>query len=101
MRTEHPPLCGRDHLSFRSYYYPVKVGDSGFASCFVNHSIRPQHHLHFEITQLGSQLESRGKASAVRLRSLRKLVMMESALSILAVINNCFTALVVFCHCRM
>lgn len=25
MRTEHPPLCGRDHLSFRSYYFPVKV----------------------------------------------------------------------------
>lgn len=24
MRSEHPPLCGRDHLSFRSYYYPVK-----------------------------------------------------------------------------
>ncbi|XP_048747957.1 splicing factor 3B subunit 3-like [Ostrea edulis] len=24
MRTEHPPLCGRDHLSFRSYYFPVK-----------------------------------------------------------------------------
>lgn len=25
MRAENPPLCGRDHLSFRSYYYPVKV----------------------------------------------------------------------------
>lgn len=25
MRSENPPLCGRDHLSFRSYYYPVKV----------------------------------------------------------------------------
>ena len=24
MRQEHPPLCGRDHLSFRSYYFPVK-----------------------------------------------------------------------------
>lgn len=24
MRSENPPLCGRDHLSFRSYYYPVK-----------------------------------------------------------------------------
>ncbi|CAI9716004.1 splicing factor 3B subunit 3 [Octopus vulgaris] len=24
MRSEHPPLCGRDHLSFRSYYFPVK-----------------------------------------------------------------------------
>lgn len=25
MRNENPPLCGRDHLSYRSYYYPVKV----------------------------------------------------------------------------
>lgn len=25
MRSENSPLCGRDHLSFRSYYYPVKV----------------------------------------------------------------------------
>ncbi|CAG0903594.1 unnamed protein product, partial [Cyprideis torosa] len=24
MRNEHPPICGRDHLSFRSYYFPVK-----------------------------------------------------------------------------
>ncbi|XP_014289805.1 splicing factor 3B subunit 3 isoform X1 [Halyomorpha halys] len=24
MRSEAPPLCGRDHLSFRSYYFPVK-----------------------------------------------------------------------------
>lgn len=25
MRNENPPMCGRDHLSYRSYYYPVKV----------------------------------------------------------------------------
>jgi len=24
MRSEHPPLCGRDHLSYRSYHFPVK-----------------------------------------------------------------------------
>ncbi|XP_049296828.1 splicing factor 3B subunit 3 isoform X1 [Anopheles funestus] len=24
MRNENPPLCGRDHLSYRSYYFPVK-----------------------------------------------------------------------------
>ncbi|KAH7983418.1 hypothetical protein HPB52_011831 [Rhipicephalus sanguineus] len=24
MRSENPPLCGRDHLSFRSSYFPVK-----------------------------------------------------------------------------
>lgn len=28
MRSEFPPLCGRDHLSFRSYYFPVKVSSS-------------------------------------------------------------------------
>lgn len=32
MRSEHPPLCGRDHLSFRSYYFPVKV--TMFFQCF-------------------------------------------------------------------
>lgn len=32
MRSEFPPLCGRDHLSFRSYYFPVKVFI--FLSCF-------------------------------------------------------------------
>lgn len=25
MRVEYPPLCGRDHLAYRSYYFPVKV----------------------------------------------------------------------------
>ncbi|XP_062501409.1 splicing factor 3B subunit 3-like [Corticium candelabrum] len=24
MRQEHPPLCGRDHLHYRSYYFPCK-----------------------------------------------------------------------------
>jgi len=24
LRQENPPLCGRDHLAFRSYYFPVK-----------------------------------------------------------------------------
>lgn len=25
MRAEMPALCGRDHLAYRSYYYPIKV----------------------------------------------------------------------------
>ena len=25
LRQEHTPLCGRDHLGFRSAYFPVKV----------------------------------------------------------------------------
>ena len=24
MRAENPPMAGRDHLAFRSYYFPVK-----------------------------------------------------------------------------
>jgi hypothetical protein len=24
MRQENAPLCGRDHMAFRSYYFPVK-----------------------------------------------------------------------------
>ena len=24
LRQEHAPLCGRDHLAFRSAYFPVK-----------------------------------------------------------------------------
>ena len=24
MRQEQPPLAGRDHLAFRSFYFPVK-----------------------------------------------------------------------------
>jgi splicing factor 3B subunit 3 len=24
LRQENPPICGRDHLSYRSYYFPVK-----------------------------------------------------------------------------
>ncbi len=24
MRKERPPLCGRDHLMYRSFYFPVK-----------------------------------------------------------------------------
>ena len=24
MRQENPPLCGRDHMAFRSAYFPVK-----------------------------------------------------------------------------
>lgn len=34
MRNESPPLCGRDHLSYRCYYYPVKVSFSRILSKF-------------------------------------------------------------------
>ena len=28
LRSENAPLCGRDHLSYRSYFFPVKVSFS-------------------------------------------------------------------------
>lgn len=28
MRSENSPLCGRDHLSYRSYYFPVRVSSA-------------------------------------------------------------------------
>ena len=35
LRNETPPLCGRDHLAFRSYYAPVKaVVDGDFCETF-------------------------------------------------------------------
>nr|CAD7454647.1 unnamed protein product [Timema tahoe] len=36
MRSENPPLCGRDHLSFRSYYYPVKTAKYTYVYCRQN-----------------------------------------------------------------
>jgi hypothetical protein len=32
MRTELPPLCGRDHLAYRSFYFPCKVQRPTFFS---------------------------------------------------------------------
>jgi splicing factor 3B subunit 3 len=29
LRQENPPLLGRDHMTYRSAYFPVKVGGSG------------------------------------------------------------------------
>jgi splicing factor 3B subunit 3 len=35
MRQEHPPLAGRDHLAFRSAYFPVReVVDGDLCSQF-------------------------------------------------------------------
>ena len=37
MRTEYTTLCGRDHTTFRSYYYPVKaVIDGDLCEKFSN-----------------------------------------------------------------
>ena len=36
MRVEFPPLCGRDHLAYRSFYAPVKVV---FVVIFISRNI--------------------------------------------------------------
>ena len=43
MRQEKPPLCGRDHLSYRSYFIPVKnVTDGDLCEQFVHLSADKQ-----------------------------------------------------------
>ncbi|KAF1317873.1 Pre-mrna-splicing factor rse1, partial [Globisporangium splendens] len=43
MRQEKPPLCGRDHLSYRSYFIPVKnVTDGDLCEQFVSLSPEKQ-----------------------------------------------------------
>ncbi|KAL3669331.1 hypothetical protein V7S43_005707 [Phytophthora oleae] len=43
MRQEQPPLCGRDHLSYRSYYIPVKnVTDGDLCEQFSSLSVEKQ-----------------------------------------------------------
>ncbi|CAH0517240.1 unnamed protein product [Peronospora belbahrii] len=43
MRQEKPPLCGRDHLSYRSYYIPVKnVTDGDLCEQFSTLSVEKQ-----------------------------------------------------------
>uniref|UniRef100_A0AAV1UXA1 DNA damage-binding protein 1 n=1 Tax=Peronospora matthiolae TaxID=2874970 RepID=A0AAV1UXA1_9STRA len=43
MRQEQPPLCGRDHLSYRSYYIPVKnVTDGDLCEQFSTLSAEKQ-----------------------------------------------------------
>ena len=40
MRSEMPPLCGRDHLGFRSYYNPVRNVIDG-DMCEMYNSLEP------------------------------------------------------------
>lgn len=47
MRNENPPLCGRDHISYRSYYYPVKVSSPEYRFFFnlISSPVRASNHL--------------------------------------------------------
>lgn len=50
MRSEFPPLCGRDHLSFRSYYFPVKVGSPAASLSRTSHFKLSQSFVGFVIS---------------------------------------------------
>jgi len=41
LRTERPPLCGRDHLAFRSFYQPCKMVIDGDL-CELYSSLTPE-----------------------------------------------------------
>ncbi|KYQ99772.1 CPSF domain-containing protein [Tieghemostelium lacteum] len=52
MRQENPPLCGRDHLSYRSYYFPVKnVIDGDLCEQFSTLDPQKQRSISEELTR--------------------------------------------------
>ncbi|XP_069113923.1 splicing factor 3B subunit 3 [Argopecten irradians] len=60
MRSEHPPLCGRDHLSFRSYYFPVKnVIDGDVCEMFNSIDISKQKALSEELDRTPSEVSKK------------------------------------------
>lgn len=60
MRSEHPPLCGRDHLSFRSYYFPVKnVIDGDLCEMFNSMDFSKQKGLADEIDRTPSEVSKK------------------------------------------
>ncbi|KAL3859524.1 hypothetical protein ACJMK2_009740 [Sinanodonta woodiana] len=60
MRSEHPSLCGRDHLSFRSYYYPVKnVIDGDLCEMFNSMDISKQKSVAEELDRTPSEVSKK------------------------------------------
>ncbi|XP_068246982.1 splicing factor 3B subunit 3 [Palaemon carinicauda] len=60
MRTEHPPLCGRDHLSFRSYFFPVKnVIDGDLCEQFNMVDAGKQRNIAEELDKTPNELSKR------------------------------------------
>ena len=45
LRTEAPPLCGREHMMFRSSYFPVQVCVCLFGCCVLFYGTRSSPHL--------------------------------------------------------
>ncbi|KDR20301.1 splicing factor 3B subunit 3 [Zootermopsis nevadensis] len=60
MRSENPPLCGRDHLSFRSYYYPVKnVLDGDLCEQFNSIDIAKQKSIADDLDRTPSEVSKK------------------------------------------
>ncbi|XP_064640228.1 splicing factor 3B subunit 3 [Lineus longissimus] len=60
MRSEHPPLCGRDHLSYRSYYFPVKnVLDGDLCEAFTSMDPNKQKNVAEELDRTPSEVSKK------------------------------------------
>jgi len=69
MRQEHPPLCGRDHLAYRSYYFPVKnVIDGDLCEQFMDLEVEKQKTIGSELDR--SPMEVMKKLEDIRNRLL-------------------------------
>ncbi|XP_074644658.1 splicing factor 3B subunit 3 [Tubulanus polymorphus] len=60
MRSEHPPLCGRDHLSYRSYYFPIKnVIDGDLCEMFASMDSSKQKTVSDELDRTPSEVSKK------------------------------------------
>ncbi|XP_067652800.1 splicing factor 3B subunit 3 [Haliotis asinina] len=60
MRSEYPPLCGRDHLAYRSYYYPVKnVIDGDLCEMFNSMDASKQKSVAEELERTPSEVSKK------------------------------------------
>lgn len=57
MRQENAPLCGRDHMAFRSYYFPVKdVIDGDLCEQYASLSAELQRKIADELDRTPSEI---------------------------------------------
>ncbi|CAI4225254.1 unnamed protein product [Auanema sp. JU1783] len=60
VRSEFPPLCGRDHLAFRSYYHPCKdVVDGDLCEQFGLMDISKQREISEELDKTVSEISKK------------------------------------------
>merc|ERR1712113_979766 len=57
VRSEKPPLCGRDHLMYRSYYYPVQnCVDGDLCEQFMNLTSEKQRLIASELDRTPAEI---------------------------------------------